>query len=155
MNDYREWTDGYPSTKFRNSNFSGLLLHQTFQIQTSFFRLADAYLMYAELALRGAANTDVSTGLGYLNQVRNRSGASPLNSYSEDDVIDERGRELNLEGHRRSDLIRFGRFTGSTYTWPWKGGTAQGSSIPDTYSLFPIPTTALQSNRNLTQNPGY
>ena len=156
MNDYREWTDGYPSTKFRNSNFSGASTSSDFS-NTDFplFRLADAYLMYAELALRGAANTDVSTGLGYLNQVRNRSGASPLNSYSEDDVIDERGRELNLEGHRRSDLNRFGRFTGSTYIWPWKGGTAQGSSIPDTYSLFPIPTAALQSNRNLTQNSGY
>jgi hypothetical protein len=156
MNDYREWTDGYPSTKFRNSNFAGTSAATDFS-NTDFplFRLADAYLIYAELAARGAANTDAATGLGYLNQVRTRAGASSLTSYTDMDVLDERARELNLEGHRRSDLIRYNRFTGGSYIWPWKGGVAQGTSIPDTYKLFPIPTTALQANPNLTQNPGY
>jgi hypothetical protein len=62
---------------------------------------------------------------------------------------------LNLEGHRRTDLIRFGKFTGGSYVWPWKGGAKDGASIPDTYKLFPIPLSALQSNPNLKQNPGY
>lgn len=156
MNDYREWTNGYPSTKFRNANFNGTSTATDFS-NTDFplFRLADAYLMYAELAWRGAANTDTATGLGYINQVRTRSGATALTSYDEDDILDERARELNLEGHRRTDLIRFGRFTGSNYIWPWKGGTASGTSIPDSYSVFPIPTTALQANPNLTQNADY
>jgi starch-binding outer membrane protein, SusD/RagB family len=70
-------------------------------------------------------------------------------------ILDERARELNFEGHRRTDLIRFGRFTGNTYIWPWKGGVAAGQAIPSNYNLFPIPTTALQANPNLTQNPGY
>ena len=46
-------------------------------------------------------------------------------------------------------------FTGGSYIWPWKGGSASGSSIPDSYRLFPIPATALQANPNLTQNPNY
>jgi hypothetical protein len=71
------------------------------------------------------------------------------------DIIDERGRELNLEGQRRTDLIRFGKFTGGAYLWPWKGGVAGGVAIPATYNLFPIPLAGLQANPNLTQNPGY
>jgi hypothetical protein len=70
-------------------------------------------------------------------------------------ILDERGRELNFEGHRRTDLIRFGQFSGSSYLWPWKGGVLNGASIPNTYNLFPIPSTALEANPNLTQNPGY
>ena len=46
-------------------------------------------------------------------------------------------------------------FTGGTYLWPWKGGIQNGVSIPDSYRLFPIPSTALQANPNLTQNPGF
>ena len=95
--------------------------------------------------------------LTYVNDVRERSNADPISmgELDEDFIIDERGRELNLEGHRRSDLIRFNRFTGGSYNWPWKGGTPEGTSIPDTYKLFPIPATALQANPNLTQNPGF
>ncbi|MDN3491225.1 RagB/SusD family nutrient uptake outer membrane protein [Winogradskyella bathintestinalis] len=158
MLDYREWTDGYPSTKFRNTNFNGTSTSTSFS-GTDFplFRLADAYLMYAELAIRGAANTSNSEALNYVNLVRNRSNASSITSsqLTEDFIINERARELNLEGHRRSDLIRFNKFTGGSYIWPWKGGTVNGTSISDDYKVFPIPATALQANPNLTQNPGY
>lgn len=158
MADYREWTDGYPSVKFRNSATDANLTPTDFS-STDFplFRLADAHLMYAELALRGAANTDTGTALNYINAVRERSNADaiPAADLDLDFVLDERARELNLEGHRRSDLIRFGKFTGGSYVWPWKGNTVDGTSIPDTYRLFPIPQSALGANPNLTQNPGY
>lgn len=158
MADYRTWEDGYPSTKFRNSSFNGSSSPTDFS-STDFplFRLADAYLMYAELAWRNAAGTDINTAAQYVNMVRNRSNATSIMASDIDEqfLIDERGRELNLEGHRRSDLIRFNKFTGSSYVWPWKGGTAEGTSIPQIYRLFPIPTNALQVNPNLTQNPGY
>ncbi len=158
MADYRTWTDGYPCIKFRNAGFATELPPTSFS-GTDFplFRLADAYLMYAELALRGASGADMSTALGYVNQVRERSNASTIDmaELDLDFIIDERARELNFEGHRRSDLIRFGMFTGSTYIWPWKGNTPNGTSIPDHYRLFPIPEPALQGNPNLTQNPGY
>ena len=157
MTDYREWTDGYPSTKFRNTNFNGASIVTGFS-GTDFplFRLADAYLMYAECVLRDAGGSR-SEALDFVNQVRQRSNAAPITQaeLTLDFIIDERGRELNLEGHRRSDLIRFKRFTGSTYIWPWKGNTANGTSIPAHYNLFPIPLPALQANPNLKQNPGF
>lgn len=158
MVDYREWTNGYPSTKFRNSGATTEIAATEFS-GTDFpvYRLADAYLMYAELALRGAANTSTDQALTYVNQVRTRSNTNAITSgeLTLDFIIDERARELNLEGHRRTDLIRFGMFTGSTYIWPWKGGVAGGTSIPENYNLFPIPLSALNANPNLTQNPGF
>lgn len=156
MTDYKKWTDGYPSIKFRNTAFSGSSSPTVFS-GTDFplFRLADAYLMYAECAIR--SNTNLSTAVQYVNAVRTRSHASTVSQsdLSLQFIIDERGRELNLEGHRRTDLIRFGMFTGGTYIWPWKGGVMNGTTIPDSYKLFPIPSSALQANPNLTQNPGY
>ncbi len=158
MTDYKKWTDGYPSIKFRNTFFYSSS-SPTYFSSTDFplFRLADAYLMYAECAIRGAAGASMSTALGYVNAVRTRSNASTVAQadLTLDFILDERARELNFEGHRRSDLIRFGKFTGGDYLWPWKGNTLNGTSIPDTYNLFPIPLTALEANENLTQNPGY
>jgi len=157
MNDYKEWTDGYPSIKYSNKATDGSGINVSFS-PTDFpmFRLADAYLMYAECVLRGGSPV-AGDALEYVNKVRVRSGASVIssNQLTLDFILNERGRELNLEGHRRSDLIRFGKFTGGSYIWPWKGGIAAGTSIPSTYNLFPIPSTALQANPNLKQNPGY
>jgi len=158
MNDYREWTDGYPSIKFRNRDFDELTTPTSFSgTDFPFYRLADAYLMYAEATLRGASGGNSGLALQYVNDVRERSNADPIiaSDLDLDFIIDERARELNLEGHRRSDLIRFGKFTGGNYLWPWKGGTVNGSSISDDYKLFPIPQTALEANPNLQQNPGY
>lgn len=158
MTDYKIWVNGYPSTKFRSTNFTGTSILTDFS-GTDFpmFRLADAYLMYAECAVRGASNANTGQALTYVNAIRTRSNATAINAgdLTLDFILDERGRELNFEGHRRTDLIRFGKFTGGTYLWPWKGGAADGTSIPDTYKLFPIPLSALQANPNLTQNPGY
>jgi hypothetical protein len=158
MTDYKKWTDGYPAVKFRNTNFSGTSIATSFS-GTDFpmFRLADAYLMYAELSLRGASGATASQALDYVNAVRTRSHATAITSadLTLNFILDERARELNLEGQRRIDLIRFGKFTGSAYLWPWKGNTLEGASIPSNYNVFPIPQTALQANLNLTQNPGY
>lgn len=158
MTNYKTWTDGYPAVKFRNTNFTGTSNATPFS-GTDFpmYRLADAYLMYAECVLRGGAGGTPAQALDYVNAVRNRSHAGAITSgdLTLDFLLDERARELNFEGHRRMDLIRFGKFTGSAYIWPWKGNTMEGTSIPDTYKLFPIPVTAMQSNPNLTPNPGF
>ena len=106
--------------------------------------------------LRGGGGSNADA-LAYVNAVRARSGAAAITSgdLDLDFILDERARELNLEGHRRSDLIRFGKFTGGNYVWPWKGNTADGASIPDHYNLYPLPLTALSANPNLTQNQGF
>lgn len=156
MNDYKTWTDGFPSDKFWNKNSDGSGSATSFS-STDFplFRLSDAYLIYAECAVRGAAGTSMGQAITYFNQVRTRAGAPVVSVLSLDEVLNERGRELGLEGVRRQDLIRFGKFTGGSYLWPWKGGVKNGAAISDNYKLFPIPSTALQANPNLTQNPGY
>jgi hypothetical protein len=158
MNNYKTWTDGFPSVKFRNSNYNGTSTSTSFS-GTDFplFRLADAYLMYAECVLRGATGGNSGQALTYVNAIVTRSHGTAITAsqLNLNFILDERARELNFEGHRRTDLIRFGKFTGGSYLWPWKGGTKGGTSIPDTYKLYPIPTSALQANSNLTQNPGY
>jgi starch-binding outer membrane protein, SusD/RagB family len=158
MTDYKTWTNGFPCTKFRNTNFSGTSVPTDFS-GTDFplFRLADAYLIYAECALRGATVATIPQALTYVNLVRARSKATTIatGELTLDFILDERGRELNFEGHRRTDLIRFGKFSGGAYLWPWKGGVVSGTAISSNYDLFPIPSTALESNPNLKQNPGY
>jgi hypothetical protein len=120
------------------------------------FRLADVYLMYAECAVRGSGNT--GTALTYVNYLRERAYGNAtynLSALDLNDIIDERARELHWECTRRTDLIRFGLFTGGTYVWPFKGGDVTGISVSDHLNLYPIPTADLVLNTNLTQNPGY
>lgn len=158
MIDYKKWIDGFPSIKFVNTNFLGEPGSPASFAGTDFpvYRLADAYLMLAESILRGGGGS-AGDALFYVNAIRARSHASLINAgdLTLNFILDERARELNFEGHRRTDLIRFGKFTGGSYLWPWKGGVKEGTSIPDDYKLFPIPLKAIQANSNLTQNPGY
>ncbi len=118
------------------------------------FRLADVKLMYAEALLRGGSGGTAGTALQQVNEVRARSGATPLASVELSDILNERGRELYWEGHRRTDLIRFGKYT-TGYNWAFKGGVPAGKDIEATRSIFPIPTTDRVVNPNLPQNPGY
>lgn len=122
------------------------------------FRLADVYLMYSEAVLRGGAGGSTAQALNYFNQVRRRAYGNTsgnASAISLDDILNERGRELYFEGYRRTDLIRFGKFTGSNYIWPWKGGVKDGRSIEDFRTLLPLPASDVIANTNLTQNQGY
>ena len=62
--------------------------------------------------------------------------------------LDELGWEFDQEGHRRTDLIRFGVFTKKS----WLSHTATNNN---NRILFPIPRTEIEKNNNLVQNPGY
>lgn len=112
------------------------------------FRLADTYLMLAECELHGVS----CQGVDYYNKVRVRAGMAPVGSFTADDLLKERMCELYWEGHRRSDLIRFGKYTGSAYNWQWKAGIQEGSALPEYRDLCPIPA---QFEATLGQNPGY
>lgn len=157
------FTQGIGVTKFKNVTASGgpaPNVHATF-VSTDFpmFRLADAYLMYAEVVLRGGGG-DMSTAVGYINALRERaygntSGNITSTNLTLDFLLDERGRELYWEGHRRTDLIRFGQFTNGTYVWEWKGNTPNGTQTASYRDLYPIPINDLNANPNLFQNPGY
>ncbi len=132
-------------------------------------RLGDVYLMYAEAVARGGAGGDQGTALQKLNELRQRAhkdGSGTIQnypgdiaSYDLDFVFAERGREMYWEGTRRTDLIRFGKYTGGAYNWPFKGSSAttnrNGIAISDHLKLFPIPAAELTANPKLRQNPGY
>jgi hypothetical protein len=120
------------------------------------FRLADVMLMYAEAVLRGGTGGSTTQALAYVNQIRARAGASTLaaTDLTLNSILDERARELFWEGHRRTDLIRFGQYT-SGNNWAFKGGVAGGKDVESFRTLFPIPNTDRVANPNLPQNPGY
>ena len=150
-------------SKFSNKTSTGQNGTSSTFADTDFplFRLADVYLMYAEATLRGGAGGDITKALDYANALRRRANNNTTvgnivpADLTLDFVLDERARELHWEAHRRQDLIRFGKFSGGSYNWAWKGNASTGVSIPAFMDLFPIPAGSLGSNSNLTQNLGY
>lgn len=157
-----EWFDfaqGWSVVKFTNKNKDGSNGSNNMFADTDFplFRLADAYLMYVEAVLRGGSGGSKSVALSYVNQIRSRAGIANIgdSSLTLDFILNERSRELYWEGHRRTDLIRFGKFT-KNYAWPWKNGVYSGTpSIDDKFKLYPLPVGEISANPNLKQNPGY
>ena len=161
INDIGQFTDGYAITKFSNLTSTGAPAphaHPDF-VDTDYpvFRLADVYLMYAEAVLR-AGNANDAAALGYINALRDRAYGNTsgrVSSYDLPFILDERSRELFWEGHRRTDLVRFGQFTSGTYMWPWKGKAAAGVATESYRDLYPIPSNDLGANPTLKQNTGY
>lgn len=156
-----QFTDGYAVTKFKNVTSAGVPGSNPTFPDTDFpmFRIEDAYLIYAEAVLRGGSG-DLNKALGYVNAVRTRAygndGANiKANELTLDFILDERAREFYWECHRRTDLVRFGRYSESSYLWPWKGGVPEGKSTSKHLEVFPIPSSDLGANPNLRQNPGY
>ena len=158
------FTEGVGVTKFKNISSDGSEApnaHPTF-VSTDFpvFRLGDAYLMYAEAVVRGGSGGDLATAVSYVNALRQRafgdaSGNIASGELTLDFILDERGRELYWEGHRRTDLVRFGQFTNGSYVWEWKGNVQAGTTVDSYRNLYPIPSNDLNANPNLIQNDGY
>lgn len=154
------FTHGYGNPKFKNKTKVGLngsnnATTAHVDIDFPMFRLADVYLMYAEAKFRSG---DQGTALTYMNLIRERAYGDATYNYTTltlNDFLDERARELNWECTRRTDLIRFEKFTGSDYVWPFKGGIDVGGNVDEKYNLYPIPTSDIVLNPNLQQNPGF
>lgn len=156
------FTDGWALGKYKNVTSDGTPGSDPGFPDTDYpmFRLADAYLMYAEAVLRSNGSApDSAQALTYVNAIRTRaygntSGNITMAQLTLPFILDERARELVWEAQRRVDLVRFGKFTESG-VWQWKGGTHDGTTTDAHLNLYPIPATELVANPNLTQNPGY
>lgn len=156
--------NGIPVAKYYNVNKDGSL-PPTVEAYTDFpmFRLGEVYLNYAEAVVKGGTTGDKTTALKYVNDLRKRAytengkNSAPIASaeLTENFLIDEWGREFFFEARRRTDLIRFGKFTGGSYLWPWKGGTPEGKAVDDYLAIFPLPSDEIGANTNLKQNTGY
>lgn len=166
MKDMYTSTDGFSTFKYRNlTRTGGPAPHADpagnfSDIDFPLFRLGEIYLIYAEAVLRGGTGGDAGTALNYINLLRSRaygdgSGNITAGALTTDFILDERGREMYYEATRRTDLVRFGKFTTSAYLWAWKGGVLGGTAVADKYNIFPLPSTDLSSNPNLVQNSGY
>ena len=158
-----DWNSGFLCYKFTNLKWDGVKRDApTADPDTDFplFRLADIYLIYAECAARNAEGTSKSTAVGYINELRKRANGDDsqnitISDLTLDFILDERARELYWEGHRRTDLIRFNKFT-KNYAWAYKGGKPTGvADLNDKFNLYPISDKDLTANPNLEQNPGY
>ena len=148
---------GYRSIKWTNLDDNGQQACITdIGVNTDFpiFRLAEIYLTAAEAVLRGGSGMTRTEALSLVNQVRERAYGNTDGNITDaqlnlEFIIDERARELYHELHRRTDLVRFGRFTTSAYLWQWKGGVLDGRAVDARYNIYPIPATELSANPNL------
>lgn len=151
--------DGYGVCKFLNYNSDGSAhADPSFaDMDWPFMRAAEAYLNYAEADAHLNGGRTSTEGTNMLNKLRGRAHATTREtSYSLNEICDEWAREFYFEGIRRTTLIRFNLFGGNTgYNWDWKGGEKAGRDFEAYKNVYPIPLTQIQSNGNLTQNPGY
>ena len=155
-----DFTNGYPMPKFTNITSDGDPGSNLGFPDTDFpmFRLADIYLMYAECVVRGGGG-DMGTAVDYVNLVRERAYGDQTGNITAaeltlDFLLDERGRELAYECHRRTDRIRFGKFTVDGL-WQLKGRADEGVPTPEWRNIYPIPSAEIIANPKLKQNPNY
>jgi hypothetical protein len=156
--DPSTFKSGYAVAKYTNLTSSGDATKSGQFPDADFFlmRVAEAYLTFAEAQARlngGATNAE---GAAAINALRVRANASTQSNYSLNEICDEWCREFYFEGRRRMDLVRFGKFGGSSdYVWQWKGGSYNGRNFEAYRNLFAIPSTDMNTNLNLVQNDGY
>lgn len=117
------------------------------------FRLAEAYYMLAECKLRAG---DKAAAASLINTVRERyfpeGDPDPVTASNLDEwrMLDEWMIEFIGEGRRRTDLIRWNKYTSES----WWDKPADGPGKAH-YNRFPIPIQAMGSNHLIEQNPGY
>ena len=146
---------GASIVKWSNFHSDGSQQHdpEMADVDIPLFRLAEIYLTRAEAYHRLGQD---GLALSDLVAVQKRAGRTDLaTSVDDDTLIDEWCREFYMEGRRRSDLVRFGRFTGSKYLWDFKGGQPGGTGIESYFNVYPIPDTDIAANKNMHQNPNY
>ena len=167
MDDLYEFLQGWSCIKYNNhphdvdpaKNVEVAKNKSYSDIDFPLIRLGEIHLIYAEACMH-LQQTDLA--LPKLAELADRAGvAAPTKAVVENVsgadhwLMAERARELMWEGHRRTDLVRYGLYTGSDYLWTYKGGSPQGQAFADHMVLFPIPASEMASNKNLVQTDGY
>ena len=143
-NDEIAWNMGYRNVKFHPDSTS-TTRNQNNDVPV--FRYSDILLMKAEAILRGGTATGGQTALSLVNQLRAKRTTSPAwTTITLDSIYNERNREFAWEAWHRNDRIRFGKFEEA---WGFK------TDADPRHRIFPIPTSAMQLNPKLVQNPGY
>ncbi len=120
------------------------------------YRLTEIYFNKAEAIMRKNGGTATQEAVDLINACRERAFAGedwPAARYTTatltmDELLAEKGREFIFEGKRRTDIIRFGRFTNGSW-WDHE------PTNDPTREIYPIPHTQRAANPNLQQNPGY
>ena len=157
--DLMVFTAGWSCYKFSNiphdktaDEFSAQAASIVFSnVDFPLIRLGEIHLIYAEACMH--AGGDASAQMAALAARANVAAPTVID---ENFLIAERARELMWEGHRRTDLVRYGKYTSKDFPWPYKGGSVQGNvDLGDHMNIFPIPSTEMASNLDLIQNPGY
>jgi hypothetical protein len=116
-------------------------------------RLAEIYYSLAECKYRAG---DKAGAAVLLNAVRKRNypaGSPSLynvngSQLTDQEMLDEWGREFVAEGRRRTDLIRWGVF--NTGTWWDKAPDADNHT-----QIYPLGQDVINLSPQLKQNPGY
>lgn len=111
-------------------------------------RYSNVLLMKAEALVRQGQN--LNTALDLVNKVRNRSELPSLTAgeLTLAAIEKERANEFIWEGKRRPDMIRFGSYFNTT--WSYKK-----TVTPEWRGIYPIPGQQISANPNLKQNPNY
>ncbi len=147
------WSNYYPSDEYAfmhkcPTNASSIIL----------MRLGEIYLLHAEaLAMLG----DYSGATEYVNRIRTRAGLGSIQVPSSEDamidaILHERRLELAFEGFRFFDLVRHDRAKEVHDAMPLEDSYWQTRyALTDETILMPVPTTQMDNNPNLEQNPGY
>lgn len=141
-------------------------------------RYSDVLLMKAE-ALNAISENPGTEAYEAINQVRRRAFGNPVDQADagcdiakglskdefQEELENERFRELCFEGRRKWDLIRWGKYVSTmnelaasvnaTAPEDRKYAARAGSSTTDRNVLFPIPSTELTVNKKMTQNTGW
>lgn len=146
--NYFEAGDVRGNFVYEGVSISGFPGYYTGKFQTIYktipvIRLAEMYLTRGEANRRkGGAPIGGASPLQDINEVRNRAGASALNTVVPNDFVDERFRELGFEGDRLWTLKRLQM-------------DVDGLPFNDPLLVLPIPQREIDVNENLVQNPGY
>ena len=112
-------------------------------------RLGEIHLIYAEACMHAGGDASAQ-----VKALADRAGVAAPAKIDNDFLMAERARELMWEAHRRTDLIRYGKWT-KGYNWTYKGGDFAGRDLPAHFTVFPVPSVELATNLDLVQNPGY